>query len=702
MDAVRAMGLTEESIRRFSLGLREPYLSRSTGEITEKALTFPVALPDGGGTHRWACLNLEGVTRHPLDPVGWGAGPPRTYFSGPLTANVTILVVPEVLDMWLLSQTFGRSRSNIVFACRSHGDGYPAEWGRASFWAPFSKVVLGFRENGLEGPSLHAFAAADDVPFSRTEPPGGGTWTDLVLGGASLSELERLVLEAAPWTPAHPVILADHAPISGDFGVEPVSVEGAVVGGRMYWPVTVERRHFDDTRSRGAELVQRYVVQVLRSDGRLLDAHALPAPVGTPRSARVLALSDGVRISAMPAMTRFGTWRWASIAAFMQARADGADPCSRALARIRADVEERLRASVWLQSDDAYCLLSLFVIATYVHRIFDALPILLINGPRSSGKSELGQALAALSANSVVAGRVTAAGLVRLLAETRGLVVLDDLERIGSGVGTDDVSQLLKVSYKQATAKRITPGRDGRVEVLDFFSPKVVTNICGADPVLLSRMITVATSPLPAAVPAPSREIGDVAALRDELHAWAMASATSVCAAYRSRSAESRGRADEIASALWTISDLVGEQPVAQRLKSFLSTTTVEPQVRIDEALRRVMRRLIAEGCAEVAMPRIQLELALEGIANAPSEESIGRLLITLGARSHNDQVKRRRLHGKLVRIYRIPRPTSIGVDPAMAGPEPLAFCSARCAECRYEPVCQQTLRGLRDRCETI
>ncbi|MBW6528539.1 DUF3631 domain-containing protein [Sphingomonas sp. RHCKR7] len=704
LAALRDMGLRDATVRRFRLGLKEPYLSRVTGLTTERALAIPVPLPDGSASSRWAFLNLPGVTRHPAHPFGWGAGRPHACHSRAVTRGSTLLVVPNVLDLWLLSQVFGEAYDSIVVSCPSHPGGEPAEWSEPGYWRLWDAVVLGLGDRLDETELASAAAARSTIDLRRAVMPRDETWTDLVRMGASAQEVRALVRSAVPWAPEPlPSPVPEESSMAGEFHAEPISVEGAYVGGRLHHVVTVERRCFQDRGRRGAVLVQRYETRVLRSDGRLLDVEVLPAPPGTPRHARVLALSDGTRITSAPAPGRFNGWRHASMMRFVADRASGRDPAHRDLPRLLSDVEEHLRSAVWLPRQADFATLALYVMATFVHRVFDAFPILLVNGPRGSGKSELGGAIAAMALNGLLVGRITGPGLVRLLAESRGTVVLDDLEKVGAGRGgTDDISQILKVSYKQATATRVCPGRDGRVEIQDFFSPKIVSNISGGDPVLLSRMIAVSTRPLPAGQSLSCDGGIDVAALRDEAHVWAMCSAPDVEAAYRPLSSAVGSRSDEIAAPLRAMAVLAGGSWAIRLEESLDSAQTIMAEP-LDALLERALRRLVAEGGARaLAMPHLRLEMALASpVAPLPSAETLGRMLLGAGARREADTVERRRLHGEVVRIYRLADDyvTERRVADSPAEPDPFAFCTGRrCAECPYDPVCDATAPGLRER----
>lgn len=699
LRSVRELGLTDATVRRFRLGLREPYVSRETGLTTERALSFPVLSADGTRRSRWGYLNLEGVTAYPPHPVGWGPGAVRTCWSRAVTPGATLLIVPTAVDMWLVAQAMGEAWGSLVIACPSWPGGAPPEWRDPRFWRSWDRVVLGLSGRADDEDLAMVAGRAADRELHRCAPPDGERWADLVRTGASATEVRRLLVDAPRWTPVATLPATMVVETGGDYEADPIAIEGAFVGGLMHHPVTVERRELEQHGTGAVEVVQRYVTRVLRADGLLLDVVRLPAPAGTPASGRVLALSDGTRIVSAPQPGRFGTWRFASIRDFIAAREAGREPAHRSAARLLADVEAQLRAGVWLPHSEDYALAAVFVMATFVHRVFDAFPILLVNGPKGTGKSELGQAIAALSCNGLVAGRVTPAGLVRLLAESRGTVVLDDLEAVGAGRGSEDLVQILKTSYKASTARRVTPGRDGRVEVVDYFAPKVVTNIAGADPVLLSRMLPVRTGAMPNDVEF-GMGVADVPALRDELHTWAMCEAASVADAYAPLREAARDRRAEIAAPLRAIATVAGLPDLARRLEEALAAEPEAVAETLEVVLGRALRRIVGdEGATELAMPRVLLEIGSmsDGRVRLPSAESLGRLLIAIGAREADGEVARRRLHGEVVRVYRFSERfmESVGRPPT-AAPDAFAFCSGPCGRCPYDAVCETVVPGLR------
>lgn len=701
LEAVRGLGLFDETIRRFRLGLKEPYSARGSGLTVSRAVAFPVLDLAGGRTGRWSYATLPGLTSHAPHAVGWGPGLSRTCYSGAADTASTIFVVSSPLTMWLLAQTLSGTLPELVVATRSHPVGVPAEWRDPAFWRRWGTVIIGMSIDG-DGPDVaisRIIANAAGCEVMRCAPSRGETWEELVRTGGSAAEVAGLLAAATPWRPVDGLALASQRSAVGDFAADPVVIEGAVVDGLMHYPITVERREIEGSGNDPA-IVQRYVTRILRGDGVLLDVERLPAPRGTPAGGRVLALSDGTRIASEPLPARFATWRFASVLRFIEARATARAPQRRELVRLLADVECHLRACVWLPHEVDFALAAAFVVSTFVHRVFDAFPILLVNGPKGTGKSELGLALSSICCNGVVAGRVSPAGLIRLLAESRGTVVLDDLEAISSSrtAGTE-LAQVLKIGYKVSTARRVSPGRDGRIEITDFFAPKVVTNISGADPVLLSRMIAVRTAAMPPDAGLPD-DLLDVAEVRDELHTWAMCEAAGVAEAYRPFRSEARSRRDEIAAPLRAIAALSDDDAFAVRLEQALAAEVEISAEPLGALAGRALRTLVEEGAVEVAMPHLLLEMAVaaRGPLQLPSSETLGRTLLAIGARGKDDPVDRRRLHGDVTRIYRLAEGFVARFErkPASAGGA-FAFCKrGACPTCRYDGVCETVTPNLR------
>jgi hypothetical protein len=692
LEALTKAGLHEGTIARFNLGLKASYQSRTNGEIIENALSFPILGADGQRLPRFAFVNLEGVTIAPPHPGGWGVGSPLSYWSTVASRALPLLVVEDPPTLWLVEQLLDATDApERVILTRSHGPGAPMEWVAPSFWRDWPSIVwLGEEHPRFLGEAAQAIGREFRV---APVPEGFRTWRACLAAGLSRAELEERISSASAWI--ENLRLGESEDETGEFAYEPIDVATAFLDGNLFYPYVVEERSHETTNRRHGELgglVQRYAIRVVRSDGAILKINSLPMPKGSRDSSRVYALSDGTRIAVEPTVSPFASWSFNSIRRFVDHARSGQGVLHRPPTLMAGEIEAHLRGAVWLPNPDSYALLTTYVMLTYVYQVFDAVPLLLVNGPKGTGKTELGQALADLSCNAVLVGQASAAGLIRLMNETRGLIVLDDLEQIGAALGSgfSEVAQMLKLSYKKASANKPVAERGRSVARLDFFGPKVVTNTLGADRVLGSRMVCVTTASVPKEVTSaldgrwlPSV---DTQRLRDELHSWGMKRAVDLWLGYEALPAP-RCRREEIEAPLLAVaSHIGGDWP--QRLRAGMG----EPLINAAKpALERVRDAVLAIAPGErVTIQQLQLELALSGgVARPISPEAIGRLLVACGFRLPRSTATRLRLNGTLVRIIDLDGPSK---PPVVTDIQPLSFCrEQKCSTCRYLSVCPTT-----------
>jgi len=537
MAALRAMALNGATVDRLHLGLKAPYRSRSDGIETRDALCFPVLDEGMRPIGRYAYMNLPGITGGAQAAVTWGPGAPLVYRLGSFAGGAIAVVTADVADAWLAWQIARGQTPDMAFLSRSHACGWPAEWKSREFWAGFSRVLL------LPG--------VGDAEFLRDVAPGLGRPLERVRlpsPYASLSDaaahqpapaLDDLLSEPEVWVQAAPMTSAAvPADSLGRFAAAPIAITGAFSGGHLYYPVSVERRDVETTGRGAGRVVHSYQTMVIRSDGHFLSSELLPAPRGTPADQRVLALSDGTRIEAEPVASRFAKWSLSSIEAFVGWRTKGGKVPFRSASVLAKDVETYLRSRSRLTGKDGHTLASQYVMLSHVARVFDVMPLFVIAGDSGSGRGELAESMARLGFNSAVVGALRAPGMMRMLDESRGLLVLESLYFANSSgpVPPDDLSQALRASFRRSTSSKPVADRGGRVRLVDFFGPKVVVT-SGPPPAVSGwRAVCVGTEGTGESVMAASERRWDEPALdglRDELHCWAMASAAELADIYR-------------------------------------------------------------------------------------------------------------------------------------------------------------------------
>lgn len=574
MEWLLSLGLGGATVDRLHLGLKEPYSPRDGGDPVVDPLSIPHLDEAMRPLSRYSYLRVPGVTEGGPDVPAWGPGQCATYRLGATGVAAIAAVAADITDCWLAWQELAKvGLHDVAVICRSQSHGIPAEWRTPEFWNGFGRVVVLPGSGATE--LLRALAPYVLPRIHRVElPPPLASLLDVRNSSIDL----RKILDHAPeWVPdivAGPFD-AGRSP-TGRFAAAPVDITGAHVAGHSYYPFCVEERVMEDVLC-GGRLVQSYSTLVLRSDGLLLEVMSMPAPTGTDARRRVIALSDGTRITAAPSPGQRSTWSHKSIESYI-AWTRGDERPFRGLPDIIADVELFLRSRVGLPYDGHYLLAALYVVLSHVFQVFDAIPILLVNGPSGSGKSELADAIARLGFNASMAGQLRAAGMIRLIDETRGLLVLDDVDGVGhaSITGSGELAQTLKMAYKRSTARKPLADRTGRVRMADFYGPKVLTNVGGADAVLGARLMVVRTALIPNFRPAGAGAWTEAALdrLRDELHCWGLAEAGAVADASTALGDAYRDRRQEIAAPLRALARYAGDEELAWRISGLLSDET--------------------------------------------------------------------------------------------------------------------------------
>lgn len=733
MQHLLGCGLNAATINKFHLGLREPYKQKSGGKIISNVLCYPLIARDGQLLGRYGCRAIPGVTHNLNEAAGGLRGKPRSYYSDSPEGRTLLLVVSNCMELWVLDQHLRGtlSEKDICIITTSHELRVPDEWRGVEFWSGWTAVYFAQRTD-IAGERLAQDLSrfcGRDILRVRVPTNMGQSWMEFFLRGGT-PELLTDVMRNAPVLWSLPPVTEPAPGELGEFSVNPVNVNGAFVNGNLYYPFTVERRELEKVRRRGEKaatcLVTSYVTKVVRSDGAVLDVVRLAAPRGTPRERQVLALTDGTRIKKEPEPNHHATWQLDGIQAFIKAMQSRLPPPHRPLQELASGVISHLRRSVWLPYGDDYTVLALYTLLSYVYQVFEAIPLIMVRGEKGTGKSELGDAVARVSCNASVIGQGSAASVIRLLNEARGLVVLDDLESIGRALedtAFGDINQMLKLGYKKRTGIKAITDKSGKTTIFDFYGPKVINNTRGADPILGSRMIYIQTRHVPQAVCSEAvltgSEPDELLQLRDELHAWGMANARRVYEHYSRFVTSNTNRQNEIWAPLKAIAELCGNEEIRESLSAALERQSSRRRQISGpvELLKEAIRNCIRTGATErLSASHIMLELRLLAEEdptywereNAPGwlrPEWVGRQLQILKIRDPKAAVRRVRLYGLITRTYELRTEYVRGVvgESGATGkhsPTPrssLAFCErTTCHECPYDKVCELTIHGLK------
>ncbi len=160
-------------------------------------------------------------------------------------------------------------------------------------------------------------------------------------------------------------------------------------------------------------------------------------------------------------------------------------------------IKEKLTEFVDLECSEIEEIVTLWLMAGYVHVLFDAFPYLFINGEMGSGKSRLMDFMEKIAFNAATSASTTIALLLRIIDTTGAVCLLDEMEFLTSGNGEQHDAPLrlvLQAGYKkgaQATRAAKEKSKWEGIIRYDIYSPKAFASIGLLERTLRSRCIIV-------------------------------------------------------------------------------------------------------------------------------------------------------------------------------------------------------------------
>jgi len=721
---IKKQGLSDKTIAVFGLGLSELYLD-SQNFPHENALLAPVINENGIFTNRTIYLNIPNITVNPSAKAMWAKGDCITYYAEKRNLQPFVIVCEDIFDLWITQQKLRESDSEsnflLISSTPDNSEKIPVEWKTSSFWQQFEIVYLGFHNSLLGERKALQLSRIAHCETKRLRPPiqSGSSWTEFWRQSGKIKEFRQLLGKASIVSETLSIGNDSNNNSLGRFGYKPVDIAAAFHQGHLYYPVETLVNSLDTVKdSSGNQTTQissRTEVVVIRSDRTIHTVREEAAPRGTPSENRILRLTDGTLLASRPKASVYSTWSWQSIEAYLQNRGK-----PRSLKTILKDVKAFLRHEVWLPYDYDYDLLTLLVPTTFAQSVFQAVPMILVTGEPGSGKSAIGRAMCQICANAAAVGQISAAGVARLIHETKGFVMLDDLESIGkhskaNSAQFNDLVQALKLSYNKDTSWKVwTDVRQGmRAARLNFFGVKMINNTSGADPILTSRMLRIFTRKIPNQSLFPKVVVGsrnrfNPDSLRDELHTWTFENVELIDATYQRLFPQPSDRAAEIAAPLRVFAEIADDEELAKGLELALSikNESVEKPADPIDLMMQAVRNIVRAGYREISTTHVTLEMkSIQSRQSINSREPyrfkaekwespawVGRHLRTYGFVEINVQSSRFWLFGKSLRIYPVKNEFLKKIADENEGTQdhlkkkPLDFCSG-CGSCDYREL---------------
>lgn len=161
------------------------------------------------------------------------------------------------------------------------------------------------------------------------------------------------------------------------------------------------------------------------------------------------------------------------------------------------NIREVYEQYVEFAREEFYDVMPLFVMGTYLFRLFKSLGYIHFNGTQASGKSQNLNILRALAFNTQWASSMSSPALYRSLGGHPGTICIDEAEGFDGERG-EELRRILNSGYLDgSTVKRVEKGAGDRFYVADFeaYGPKAIASINPLDNVIGSRCLVVAMRP---------------------------------------------------------------------------------------------------------------------------------------------------------------------------------------------------------------
>jgi hypothetical protein len=298
-------------------------------------------------------------------------------------------------------------------------------------------------------------------------------------------------------------------------------------------------------------------------------------------------------------------WALEDLRVFVQQETPEPDPFD-IWQRIRGVYQEYIEFSEPIHYD----LMSIYVMMTYVFRLFQAVPYIHFHGTREAGKSQNMGILKALAFNPIWQSSITPASMFRTLGGSVGTVMIDEAENWDSEAN-QELLRILKAGYYEGAGVLRTE-RDGNERFVPVnypaYSPKVIASINPQDPVLASRCIVVNMRPAIKALPNFVHSSEEWRPLRNDLYLYAMHHTAKIETTLpeweedkrQKYAPDLRNRQWQIAKPLLVLADYIGGdllvEPLAKYLAEYWASATRNANVVDRQALLlRVLPRLIRD-----------------------------------------------------------------------------------------------------------
>jgi hypothetical protein len=184
-------------------------------------------------------------------------------------------------------------------------------------------------------------------------------------------------------------------------------------------------------------------------------------------------------------------WSTASIEGFL--RGEGSEKLVDAFTKILQELEQYIDIGAYENVET----LALWIVGTYMYRMFSAFPYIHLNGMPGSGKSKTLHLISLLAFNACMSTDPTAPALVRMTHDNQAVLCLDEVERLKKAVDESSkaIMAALNTGYKKGfpIIKLESPSNQKGWDPKEYdpYSPKVLACIRSLEEALSTRCISL-------------------------------------------------------------------------------------------------------------------------------------------------------------------------------------------------------------------
>ena len=198
-------------------------------------------------------------------------------------------------------------------------------------------------------------------------------------------------------------------------------------------------------------------------------------------------------------------------------------------------------------------IVALWLMGTYIHRLFEAFPYLAITGPRGSGKTRLLEVLGGLAFNPLFTANISPAAMFRVIEAMCPTLLLDEAEGLSESGSSFDLRLIIQSGYRPGPTAIRASGDGYTIQTWNLYCPKAIANIHGLESTLADRAIPVVmwkTRGIQGRLRL-DRKAPDWGEIRAQLYSFALTNHERVAAMYASSADESLFRQAGRIGELW-------------------------------------------------------------------------------------------------------------------------------------------------------